>query len=139
MRQGMGAEYSVTKACGVRRAASDAFETVRAAFASAGGVEPARMFGSKGLKVGGKVFAMLVNDALVLKLPKERVAAIVEARAGAAFDPGHGRPMEEWVTITGDQTNWPALAREAHDFVRSLYASRRLSRSALANCFGVLA
>jgi TfoX/Sxy family transcriptional regulator of competence genes len=48
------------------------------------------MFGSSGLKVGGKVFAMSVKNELVVKLPRERVDELVAAGAGSRFDPGHG-------------------------------------------------
>jgi TfoX/Sxy family transcriptional regulator of competence genes len=35
------------------------------------------MFGSPGLKVSGKVFSMLVKGRLVVKLPRQRVEAII--------------------------------------------------------------
>jgi len=76
-----------------------------------------RKFGSNGLKVNGKLFAMVTKGKLVVKLPKERVDALVASRAGENFDPGHGRKMKEWVSITSSKLSWPDLAREAHDFV----------------------
>lgn len=77
------------------------------------------MFGSSGLKVGGKVFAMLVKGNLVVKLPKERVDALVASGKGEHFDPGHGRLMKEWVTVgSGAEAAWVALAREAKGFVK---------------------
>jgi TfoX/Sxy family transcriptional regulator of competence genes len=57
------------------------------------------MFGSPVLKVGGKVFAMLVKGRLVVKLPKERVERLVASGTGKPFDPGHGRPSKEWVAV----------------------------------------
>ena len=77
-----------------------------------------RSFGSNGLKVEGRIFAMGVRGNLVVKLPKARVAALVEAGHGEAFDPGHGRKMKEWVVIEGDQPSWLELAREAYAFVK---------------------
>lgn len=53
-----------------------------------------RVFGSSGLKVGGKVFAMVVKGKLVVKLPKERVDGLVASGTGEYFDPGHGRLMK---------------------------------------------
>lgn len=58
-----------------------------------------RMFGSTGLKVNGKVFAMLVKGRFVAKLPRERMDQLVASGAGASFDPGHGRLMKEWVAL----------------------------------------
>ena len=73
-------------------------------------------FGASALKVDGRIFAMLVGDVLVLKLPKSRVDALVTAGEGGPFDAGKGRPMREWVTLAPD-ADWTALAREARAFV----------------------
>lgn len=76
-------------------------------------------FGSTpGLRVGGKIFAMLAKSELVVKLPKARVDQLVDSGAGARFDPGHGRLMKEWVTIPlGPDADWAQLAAEALAFV----------------------
>ncbi len=81
-------------------------------------VTEGRMFGSAGLKVRGKVFAMLVRGDLVVKLPKERVDELVQSGVGSRFDPGHGRLMKEWVSV-GPTTAalWASLADEARAFV----------------------
>src|SRR5688500_4114065 len=76
-----------------------------------------RMFGSEGLQVNGKVFAMLVKGKLVVKPPKARVEALVASGAGAPFDPGHGRLMKEWVAVEEGGADWIALAKEALGFV----------------------
>lgn len=96
------------------------FTPIVAALQNNAGVSLARMFGSDGLKVNGKVFAMLVRGNLVVKLPKERVDALINAKLGEYFDPGHGRLMKEWVAIkpkAADQ--WLKLAKEAQRFVVS--------------------
>jgi TfoX/Sxy family transcriptional regulator of competence genes len=36
-----------------------------------------KIFGSTGLSIGGKVFALLVKGKLVVKLPRERVETII--------------------------------------------------------------
>ena len=84
--------------------------------------EPAtkRSFGSSGLRIRGKIFAMLSSDNnFVLKLPRERVDALVDTGDGERFDPRrNGRIMREWVVMKpGSRINWLQLAREARDFV----------------------
>ena len=76
-------------------------------------------FGSSALKVGGKIFAMLTpRGEFVVKLPRARVEALVAAGDGVRFDPGHGRPMKEWLAMAPDsEADWLALAREARAFV----------------------
>ena len=76
-------------------------------------------FGSRGqLKVGGRIFAMLVRGELVLKLPRARVDELVAGRQGRYFDAGKGRPMREWFVLTaGSRRPWLPLAQEAFDFV----------------------
>ncbi len=75
------------------------------------------MFGSTGMKVDGKVFAMLVKDALVVKLPAGRAEALVAAGRAVPFDPGHGRVMKEWVALSAGQDSWSRLVTEAREFV----------------------
>lgn len=77
-------------------------------------------FGSSGLWVAGKVFVMLVKGELVVKLPRQRVDALVEAGHGSRFEPGPGRVMKEWLTVPLDSpSDWLPLAREAKQFVAS--------------------
>ena len=77
----------------------------------------ARKFGSNGLKVNGKLFALFTQGTLVVKLPKDRVAALVASGVGKPFDPGHGRLMKEWLTVTSTKAPWIDLTKEAHRFV----------------------
>jgi hypothetical protein len=77
------------------------------------------MFSSSNvLSVNGKIFAMLVKGKLVVKLPKQRVDELVAARAGAYFDPGHGRLMKQWISIPAGKLNWVELAKDAYAFVK---------------------
>jgi hypothetical protein len=82
---------------------------------SAGG----RRFGSDALRLGGSILAMLVQGRVVLKLPRERVDALIAAGDGAPFDNGRGRPMREWVTLTGDPAEDTGLLQEAVELARS--------------------
>jgi hypothetical protein len=80
----------------------------------------AQQFGSMALKIGGKIFAMISHDRLVLKLPRPRVDALVASGDGGRFDPGHGRLMKEWLSLDPSSTKkWLPLAKEAMTFVGS--------------------
>jgi TfoX/Sxy family transcriptional regulator of competence genes len=94
------------------------FAPVVAAFARDAHVTPTKMFGAVGLKVNGKVFAILVKGKFVAKLPKERVDAIVTSGSGKYFDPGHGRPSKEWIALSAASPPWVDLAKEAYRFVK---------------------
>lgn len=75
-------------------------------------------FGANGLKVNGKLFAMISKGRLVVKLPRARAAELVAAGTGTRFDPGHGRLMNEWVTISLERSRlWHELVEEARQFV----------------------
>ena len=77
-------------------------------------------FGASALKVGGKIFAMLVRGELVVKLPRARVEALVSSGAGRPFDMGAGRVMREWVSVPIDSAaDWHAVVTEACDFAES--------------------
>jgi len=76
-------------------------------------------FGSTGLKIRGKIFAMLVRGRLVVKLPKARVDALIAAGDGARFDPRNdGRLMKEWLVLApATEDRWLPLVQEALAFV----------------------
>jgi hypothetical protein len=63
----------------------------------------------EGLTVHGQLFALLIDDDLVVCLSPERTADLV-ARGIAVAHEG------DWVRIN-DQQLWAELAREAHEFV----------------------
>ena len=87
------------------------------------GVTPPRGgggFGRSGLRFQNKIFAMLVRGRLVLKLPAERVDALIADGEGVRFDANKGTPMKEWFSLDPESgLGWLALAREALDFARS--------------------
>jgi len=105
------------------RPAQERYATLVAAFATTTdvtqGANGTRAFGAEALHVGGKIFALLTRDRLVVKLPRQRVDALVATGEGERFDPRRdGRLMKEWLVVapTSNQ-DWLALAHEALTFV----------------------
>ncbi len=82
--------------------------------------EEGRGFGASSLKVGGRIFAMLASgDRFVVKLPRQRVDALVADGQGERFDPRrNGKVMKEWFVV-GSENRWLPLAQEALEFVAS--------------------
>jgi TfoX/Sxy family transcriptional regulator of competence genes len=101
--------------------AEELFDRVVRTFTEDPEVEPPRpggAFGASALKVRGKIFAMVSQGSLVVKLPSQRVQELIAAGDGAPFDAGKGRPMKEWVQIDPARSrSWTQLAREARTFV----------------------
>jgi hypothetical protein len=112
--------HSVAKPSGFGRRGGTVttFADIGAAFLGRPGVEPSKMFGSDGLKVRGKVFAMQVKGALVVKLSKTRAEELVKGGKAQVFDPGHGRPMKQWIAVPEHAAvDWVELAEEAFGLV----------------------
>jgi hypothetical protein len=74
-------------------------------------------FGSNAIKINKSIFAMLVNDRIVVKLPATRVSQLISAGYGVPFDAGKGKPMKEWVGLTADDDACRELVAEAMAFV----------------------
>lgn len=75
-------------------------------------------FGKGALKAKGKIFAMVTStNQFVVKLPKDRVNALVASGTGQRFEPCPGKPMREWLVVTGENSEWLPLANEACEFV----------------------
>jgi hypothetical protein len=63
---------------------------------------------------------MLVRGRLVVKLPADRVNALVASGAGVPFDANKGTPMKEWLSLDPDSDcDWLALATEGLEFARA--------------------
>ena len=76
-------------------------------------------FGSGAVRYRNRIFVMFVRGQLVLKLPKPRVDALVDAGEGTRFDANKGTPMKEWLALDPDSTvDWRELAEEALAFAR---------------------
>jgi hypothetical protein len=74
-------------------------------------------FGSNALKINKSIFAMLVSERLVVKLPAARVAELISSGQGLPFDAGKGMPMKQWVTLSADDDASRRLVAEAMAFV----------------------
>jgi hypothetical protein len=97
------------------------FESLCDEYAGMSGVtvpEDGSGFGSNAIKINKSIFAMLVNDRLVVKLPAARVTELISSGDGMPFDAGKGRPMKEWVSLTVDDSACRVLVAEAMAFVR---------------------
>ena len=91
------------------------------------GSDGKRGFGSSGLKLKDKIFALLSSDGrFVAKLPRDRVDELVAKGDGERFDPRrNGHVMKEWIVIKQYSTiDWLEVAREA-----SAFAGRRPIRA----------
>ena len=100
------------------RLVAEMLATGSATHGSAASDGPKRAFGATSLKTNGKIFAMLVHDRLVVKLPAGRVEALVDEGVGRRFDPGNGRIQREWLDVDSDEFGtWVALATESEAFV----------------------
>jgi hypothetical protein len=82
-------------------------------------VQETKMMGMRSVKLGGKLFCGEWEDALVVKVGRERVDELIAAGRASPFDPsGRGRPMKDWALVGEPAGDWLALAEEARDGVR---------------------
>lgn len=86
-----------------------------------GQADKGTMMGFPCLRVQGKFCASLEKDSgdLIVKLPAERVKALIEAGEAAPFAP-NGRTFREWALLIGhDADQWEKMLQEAIAFVGS--------------------
>jgi hypothetical protein len=102
-------------------------ERIAERFVAEQGVTRGTGFGSNpGLRVKGRIFAMVARGEFVAKLPKERVEELVSSGIGRPFEAGKGRPMREWIAVpTRHSRRWQGLAAEAFEFVGATAPSAR--------------
>lgn len=92
----------------------DPYASVKAHFEKVAGVTVNAGRGAQGLKVGAKMFAMFSKGDLLLKMPPERVAALIAAKRGLPYDPGTGKVMKNYVVIpAAKKRSWIKLCEEA--------------------------
>jgi hypothetical protein len=76
---------------------------------------------SRCLRVGKEFLALYdpKRGGAVVKLPKDRVAALIDSGQGESFAPA-GRVFKEWVLVEdGKRRRWRKLLLEGIDFVGS--------------------
>ena len=73
------------------------------------------------LKYKKKMFLMLNNERFIVKLPAERVAALIESGEGLPYDAGTGKQLKEWLIISRiDLESWIKFGEEAKAFAQTL-------------------
>jgi len=82
-------------------------------------VEEGTIMGGRCARVSGEFLALVdfKGSGLVVKLPRERVDALIDAGIGQPFAPA-GKVFREWIAIPQrDRRRWRALLREGVSFV----------------------
>jgi hypothetical protein len=82
-------------------------------------VDEGTIMGGRCVRVGPEFLALVgfKECGLVVKLPRERVADLIDEGVGQPFAPA-GKVFREWVAIPiADRTRWLALLREGVGFV----------------------
>jgi hypothetical protein len=96
------------------------FENLRTEFINHHDATKGSIFGHKGLKIQGKVFAFYNNPNIVVKLKPEDVEAALKLEGTQNFDPMGGKPMKEWVEIPYGDQQWFDYAIKGMTYVKSL-------------------
>jgi hypothetical protein len=85
-------------------------------------VATGQMFGHPSYKIAGKMFAALMLEGIILKLPKETISDILQRDNVSSFAPD-GRPMTGWVLIEiaapEGYAEYQPYFRQSYDFVAS--------------------
>jgi hypothetical protein len=105
-----------------RDVAHDLLEDIAPPFLSRPGVDWGPMFGSTGLRVRGKVFAVATHSgALMVKVPQARAAQLRDTGTVSPVVMA-GRTMREWVSmpVAAGAQAWCALVEEAYSYLDSI-------------------
>lgn len=104
-----------------------AFDELVQSYKGRRGITAGKMFASYGLKVNGKIFAMLYKGTLVVKLPVGRADQLTAGRKAHYFKLGK-KVMKEWVVLNAPPgTVWRSFAEEARVFVGDAIEKRKTS------------
>ena len=98
--------------------AEDLFWDCAAQLYETDGVVESTMFGFRCLRVDSQFVGMPADNQLWVKLPEDRVAAMIEDGTGEVCAP-NGRVFREWVGVRVlNEAQWLNLLRESIEFVR---------------------
>lgn len=107
----------------LQHAHSDAYDVIRAAILAMPQVTTKRMFGAEAFFTGGRMFAFLFEEAIVLKLPEPDRQDVLDTRVARPFLTNERAPFGRWVesAIQGSEAASRAirLAAAAHALARS--------------------
>jgi hypothetical protein len=98
---------------------TDFFWELAEEFLTRDGVEQGTIMGFPCLRLRGEFLATCwhATGDLIVKLPRERVTALIEAGQGEPFAPA-GRVFKEWVQVAErDEETWRGLLEEGMAFV----------------------
>lgn len=102
---------------------SEAYRTLRAAVSGLPDVTPKRMFGAEAYFTRHGMFAFLLDDAIVLKLPEGDRSEILASRIGRPFLTAEKAPFGKWVEVglgNADRTaRTVTLVRSAHQLAQT--------------------
>lgn len=94
------------------------FEHLREELIQVFNISKGSLFGHKGLKVKGKIFAFYNEPNLVVKLDEQDRAQALQLEGAKNFNP-MGTPMKEWIEIPLRE-EWYNYAVKAMKYVESL-------------------
>jgi hypothetical protein len=92
------------------------------------GVSLGKSFGRPAFSIADKIFAFEYQDGVVLKLPAERVQALLERNGFAVFQMRNKPVMREWVFLCRDEAGYEMdleVFREAAQFVSRTAISKK--------------
>lgn len=94
------------------------FDPIAADYLGRPGVDMGRMFASEGLRIRGKIFALVSFDGkLMLKLPAARTTELVDAGEAERVEMA-GRSMREWIFVPVESPGlWGPLVAEAFAYL----------------------
>lgn len=100
-------------------AADELFWDLAAPLLAREDTEEGRIMSSRCLRVNGDFCAMVTSSGqLVVKLPAERVTALIGEGVGEPFAPA-GKVFKQWLGVEGrDEKRWSDLLHESHAFIR---------------------